>query len=239
MCSAVRCTLLLRRHAYVHTVPGAMDLPPNQDTSDTRNDILTTLEQNEENFVTDFVSNLQNIFSCDKQSIVTHLEDKHTEESLFQLQSKLHELVQQTFPQYVGSKVIRRKRKELLARDAYVFGYSIVNRLEVAEMRSCLKTSSERSVLSQSTPDDDEAAAAVQQMAELLETCVALKSALDAAVTRIAALEKHHDVVSRELTSVKLKLQLAERVESETSVSIQVQPGSGLVISCDGRCWWY
>ena len=43
-------------------------------------------------------------------------------------------------------------------------------------------------------------------------------------MTRIAALEKQHDAVSRELTSVKLKLQLAERVESETSVSIQVQP---------------
>ena len=101
---------------------------------------------------------------------------------------------------------------------------TLVNRLEVAEMRSCLKTSSERSVLSQSTPDDDEAAAAAQQMAELLETCVVLKSALDAAVTRIAALEKHHDAVSRELTSVKLKLQLAERVKSETSVPTQVQP---------------
>ena len=50
--------------------------------------------------------------------------------------------------------------------------------------------------------DDDERASG-QQMAELLQTCVALKSALDAAVTRITALEKKHDAVCRELTSVR------------------------------------
>ena len=60
------------------------------------------------------------------------MEDKHTEESLFQRQIKLHKLVQEMFPHYVGSKVIRRKRKELL-------GYSIVNHLEAIELRSCLK----------------------------------------------------------------------------------------------------
>ena len=44
-------------------------------------------------------------------------------------------------------------------------------------------------------------------------------------MTRIAALEKQHDAVSRELTSVDLKLQLSGHVERErTSVSIQVQP---------------
>ena len=67
----------------------------------------------------------------------TQMKDKHTEESSFQLQSKLHKLVQEMFSHYVGSKVIRWKCR--LARDTYVFGYSIVNRLEAIELRSCLK----------------------------------------------------------------------------------------------------
>ena len=83
----------------------------------------------------------------------------------------------------MGSKVIQWKHKELLARDAYEFGYSIVNRLEAIELRSCLKASQERSVLSQSPPDDDERAAG-QQMAEFLQTCAAVKSALAAAVVK-------------------------------------------------------
>ena len=56
-------------------------------------------------------------------------------------------------------------------------------------------------------PPGDEEGAAVQQMAELLQTCAALKSAFDAAVKRITALEKQHDAVCRELTSMKLTLQ--------------------------------
>ena len=47
---------------------------------------------------------------------------------------------------------------------------TILSSLKTEEMRSCLKTSHERSVLSQSTPDDDEIAASVQQMDELIET---------------------------------------------------------------------
>ena len=70
-----------------------------------------------------------------------------------------------------------------------MFGYSIVNRMEAIGLRSCLKASQERSLFSQPPPDDDEGAA-VQQMAELLQTCAALKSAFDAAVKRITALEK-------------------------------------------------
>ena len=88
--------------------PVIIDLPPNKENTD----ILSILEeQNEDIFVDEFVSNLKEIFSCDKQTIITHLEGKHAEDSLFQLQSRLHELVQETFPHYVGSKVIRRKRK--------------------------------------------------------------------------------------------------------------------------------
>ena len=83
-----------------------------------------------------------------------------------------------------------------------MFGYSIIYRLEAIELRSCLKASQERSVLSQPAPDDDERAAG-QQMAELLQTCLALKSALDAAVTRITSLQKKHDAVCRELTSAQ------------------------------------
>ena len=90
--------------------------------------------------------------------------------------------------------MIQRKRKELHARDTYVFGYSIVNCLEAMELRSYLRASQERSVLSQSPLDDDERAA-MQQTTELLQTCVALKSALGAAVKRITALEKKHDDV--------------------------------------------
>ena len=82
--------------------PWSNGLLLNQETRETINDILSILEQNSK-IVVEFVSTLQNIFSCDKQSIVTHLEDKHTEESLFQLQRKLHELVQETFPYFVGS----------------------------------------------------------------------------------------------------------------------------------------
>ncbi len=58
------------------------------------------------------------------------MREKYAEDSLFQLQSRLHELVQETCSHYVRSKVIRWKRQELLATDAYVFGYYIVNRLE-------------------------------------------------------------------------------------------------------------
>ena len=39
----------------------------------------------------------------------------------------------------MGSKVTRRKHKELVSRNTYEFGYSIVNRLEVIELRSCLQ----------------------------------------------------------------------------------------------------
>ena len=85
-----------------------------------------------------------------------------------------------------------------------MFGYSIVNRLEAIELRSCLNASQDRSVLSQPPPDDDERAAA-QQMAELLKTCPALKSALDAAVKRLSALEKHQDDVCHAMTSLKLQ----------------------------------
>ena len=56
-------------------------------------------------------------------------------------------------------EVIRWENKELLARDAGVFGYSIVNRVEAIELRSCLKASQERSLLSQSPLDDRERAA--------------------------------------------------------------------------------
>ena len=65
-----------------------------------------------------------------------------------------------------------------------MFGYSIVNRLEAIELRSCFKASQERSLLSQPPPDDDERAA-VQQMAELLQMCAVLNSALAAVVKRI------------------------------------------------------
>ena len=89
--------------------PVIIDLPPNKANSDIQS---IREEQNEDIFVDDeFVSNLKEIFSCDKQTIITHLQGKHAEDSLFQLQSRLHELVQETFPHYVGSKVIRRKCK--------------------------------------------------------------------------------------------------------------------------------
>jgi len=101
-------------------------------------------------------------------------------------------------------------RKDTLAQDAYVFGYSIVSRMEAADLRSCLKISHERSLMSQSNPEDEDVAA-VQQMADLLEMCAALKSALAAAVRRIGVLEEQHEVASRELASVKLKLQLPDQ----------------------------
>ena len=107
--------------------------------------------------------------------------------------------------------VIRQKRKELLARDAYVFGYSIVNRLEDIQLRSCLKASQERSLLSQPPPDDNERAG-VLQMAELVQTCAAQKSAHDAAVKKISALEKQYDDVCHEMTS--FKLQQLDQVQS-------------------------
>ena len=44
-----------------------MDLPSTEENSETRNDILSILEENEENFVAEFVSTLENIFSYDKQ----------------------------------------------------------------------------------------------------------------------------------------------------------------------------
>ena len=78
--------------------------------------------------------------------------------------------------------------------------------------------------MSQSTVPDDEgavAAAAAQQMAELLETCAALKRSINAAEGRIVALEQQNADMSRELTAVKLKLQLPD--QSETSVSGQVR----------------
>ena len=46
-----------------------MDLPSTEENCETRNDILSILEENEENFVAEFVSTLENIFSCNKQSI--------------------------------------------------------------------------------------------------------------------------------------------------------------------------
>ena len=79
----------------------------------------------------------------------------------------------------MGSKVIQRKHKELLARNAYVFGYSIVNRLEAIELRSCLKASQEHSLLSQHL------LTMTKEMAELLQMCAVLNSALVAVVKRI------------------------------------------------------
>ena len=115
------------------------------------NNILSTLEKSEDNFVAVFLSNLPTIFCYDRRTIVTHLEDKHSEESLFELQNKLHIQLLEKFPQYAGSKVIKRKRKDLLAGDAYQFGYSIVNLLETTELKSCLKTSHDHLLLSQSS----------------------------------------------------------------------------------------
>ena len=120
---------------------------------------------------------------------------------------------------YVGSKVIKRKRKDLLAGDVYQFGYSIDNLLETTELRSCLKTSHDRSLLSQSSSPQDDDTAAVSatalQIADLLEMCAALKTSLGAAVDRIAKLEKRDQENGRELTSLKLKLQ--PRPDNEAS----------------------
>ena len=185
----------------------------------TVNNILSTLEKSDDNFVAVFLSNLPKIFCYDRRTIVTHLEDKHSEESLFELQNKLHIQLLEKFPQYVGSKVIKRKRKDLLAGDVYQFGYSIDNLLETTELRSCLKTSHDRSLLSQSSSPQDEDTAAVSatalQIADLLEMCAALKTSLGAAVDRIAKLEKRDQENGRELTSLKLKLQ--PRPDNEAS----------------------
>ena len=185
----------------------------------TVNNILSTLEKSDDNFVAVFLSNLPKIFCYDRRTIVTHLEDKHSEESLFELQNKLHIQLLEKFPQYVGSKVIKRKRKDLLAGDVYQFGYSIDNLLETTELRSCLKTSHDRSLLSQSSSPQDDDTAAVSatalQIADLLEMCAALKTSLGAAVDRIAKLEKRDQENGRELTSLKLKLQ--PRPDNEAS----------------------
>ena len=82
------------------------------------NNILSTLEKSEDNFMAVFLTNLPKIFCYDRRTIVTHLEDKHSEESLFEFQNKLHIQLLEKFPQYAGSKVIKRKRKYLLAADA-------------------------------------------------------------------------------------------------------------------------
>ena len=178
----------------------------------TINNILSTLEKSEDNFVAVFLSNLTTIFCYDRRTIVTHLEDKHSEESLFELQNKLHIQLLEKFPQYAGSKVIKRKRKDLLAGDAYQFGYSIFNLLETTELKSCLKTSYDRLLLSQSSSPQNDDTAAVSatalQIADLLEMCAALKTSLGAAIDRIAKLEKRDQENGRELTSLKLKLQL-------------------------------
>ena len=62
------------------------------------------IEKSEDNFVAVFLSNLPKIFCYDRRTIVTHLEDKHSEENLFELQNKLHIQLLEKFPQYVGSK---------------------------------------------------------------------------------------------------------------------------------------
>ena len=189
----------------------------------TVNNILPTLEKSEDNFVAVFLSNLPKVFCYDRRTIVTHLEEKHSEESLFELQNKLHIQLLEKFPQYVGSKVIKRKRKDLLAGDAYQFGYSIVNLLETTELKSCLKTSHDRLLLSQSSsPQDDDTAtvsATALQIADLLEMCAALKTSLGAAIDRIAKLEKRDQENGRELTSLKLKLQPRPDNESSTAYS--------------------
>ena len=176
------------------------------------NNILSTLEKSEDNFVAVFLSNFPKIFCYDRRTIVTHLEDKHSEESLFELQNKLHIQLLEKFPQYAGSKVIKRKRKDLLAGDAYQFGYAIVNLLETTELKSCLKTSHDRLLLSQSSSPQDDDTAAVSatalQIADLLEMCAALKTSLGAAIDRIAKQEKRDQENGRELTSLKRKLQL-------------------------------
>ena len=107
-----------------------------------------------------------------------------------------------------------------------MFRYSIVNRMEAIELRACLKASQERSLLSQPPHDDDEGAA-VQQMAELLQTCAELKSAFDAAVKRITALEKQHNAVCRELTSIKLTLQRPDQMQPVKSYSSVLMGAAG------------
>ena len=108
-----RTLVLPHRDEIVHSFALSIDQP-------TTNNILSTLEKSEDNFVAVFLSNLPKIFCYDRRTIVTHLEDKHSEESLFELQNK--QLLEK-FPQYVGSKVIKINRKYLLAGDVYQFGY--------------------------------------------------------------------------------------------------------------------
>ena len=153
-----------------------------------------------------FINNIELVFEHDATDIQEFLCNAHNDNEdqqmnvLYSLRQKLFDDLCILFPSFIDRGMYNRRKKETIAHDIYILGYSLVNKKEDQRIAKVTKTprtpenpriSGDESILNESN-------------AELLDTCMQLK-------VTVLKLTSAVNVLSEDVKDLQLKLE-AQRV---------------------------